>query len=157
MTKYRTSVRLDKDPSEDIDFASVPFPKPHPMMKWSLYVERLQEPMNLMDWRVEILDDPCEDDSYATVNCIYGQKKAELKLCEGFNDLSRDEQRSTFVHELTHCHLWVIQEMGEEDLAQFLSSGEKEMYSRSFRRAIEYAVDSLASAIAPHLPLPSDE
>ena len=129
---------------------------PPTTFSWQDYVNQLTIPLRLVDWEVRVSDSPCDDtDDLASINPTYGQKRATIRFCEGFDGRSTEEQRKTIAHELIHCHFWPMTEMAEADIEHFMSSGEREMFSRGFRRNMEYAVDALADALAPFLPLPA--
>ena len=122
--------------------------------KWQPYVDALRVPLKLSDWTIDVSDAPSETDTFAQVDSTYGQKRATIRLCQGWDSVTPDDQRQTIAHELIHCHLCPAVEMATEDLNLYLSSGEMEMFRRGFTRTIEYAIDALADAISPLLPLP---
>jgi hypothetical protein len=113
--------------------------------RFSAYLRRLADALKLSDWRVEIDDRPPDSGrATAEVECVYGRRYAVVRLSERFLEQPPDEQRNSLVHELIHCHLnpaaaMALDEMGDGGAGHF-------------RRMLEYAVDGLADAIAPHMP-----
>jgi hypothetical protein len=118
--------------------------------RFSAYLRRLADALKLSDWRVEIDDRPPDSGrATAEVECVYGRRYAVVRLSERFLEQSPGEQRNSLVHELIHCHLnpaaaMALDEMGDGGAGHF-------------RRMLEYAVDGLADAIAPHMPLPTED
>lgn len=130
-------------------------PKEEKLIDWQAYVDQLRPILRLADWEVRVSPLTCEDDNLATISPTFGQKRASIRLCDGWADLEPEVQRCTIAHELIHCHLHAPLEMATEDIEHFMSAGEKEMFTRGFRRTVEYAVDGLADTLAPFLPLPT--
>ena len=113
------------------------------------YFRRLADLLALKDWRIDVLDEPPSSaDSHANVHCVYGRKWARVRLSEGFLRDTGGEQRHTACHELIHCHYAMADGIAEDGLDA--------KQQDAFRRALEYATDGLADAIAPLMPLPSD-
>lgn len=102
----------------------------------------------LFDW-----DQAAEQGDGASVSWPEGRRAAVIRLAETFRDYDPNEQRYVIVHELVHCHLASMQDTVEEDLQPHLARPTYDLYSCSFRRALEYGVDALAHALAVHFPL----
>lgn len=111
------------------------------------YVRERADELGLRDWVIELSrDEPGQDDALAVVEAITGRKKAVVKVCPDFRALSPAEQRNTIIHELLHCHLWPIEEVGDSlDVA--LSHGQWMQHKGNVHLAVEYACDGLATAI----------
>lgn len=113
------------------------------------YVRDLADRLRLRDWTVVVKDDEPEDkDSHASIHCVYGRKRALLRLSDDFLGDDPEDQRHTVVHELLHCHLddaywYAIDRIGGDAAAR-----------QAFDRFAEKAVDGLADAIAPLMPTP---
>jgi hypothetical protein len=118
---------------------------PTERQRWLPYVRRIADLMMLKDWRIEISEEPpAASDACASCDPVQGRKMATLRLSSGFLEDPPDDQRQTVVHELIHCHLghsWRLLEANDH-----MSNGSK--------MALEYAVDGLADAFAPFLPMP---
>lgn len=120
----------------------------------SEYVYSLARILRLADWEYEIPSEPCEDGSCATIDCVFGQKRAVLHLAADFFTHDGPWQRQTLVHELVHCHLaqsrWLIYKAADEILSKAAAAA----LFLGFDQNLEYATDGLADAIAPLVPLP---
>lgn len=119
------------------------------------YLRTIADLMELRDWHLDLSHGlPDADDAIATCEPIFGRKKAVFRFCDGFENLPREEQRNTVVHELVHCHLAAAQGVAERDMEGVLAAESDRVFFRAFRRNLEYAVDGLANAIAKHMPYP---
>lgn len=118
--------------------------------RFAAYLRRLADHLHLSDWGVRIDDaGPRDPDDHCTITPIYGRKLAAVRLSEEFLDEPPDSQRQSLTHELIHCHLQPAWEIARHHLPDESLAG--------FRLMLEYAVDGLADAIAPHMPLMEDE
>jgi len=118
--------------------------------RFAPYLRRLADLLALKDWRVEIDDDgPDAPAAVASICWTYGRKLATVYLSAAFLDHDPEEQRHTLAHELIHCQLGPAWDIAVEGL----DSGQ----ASAFCRMAEYAIDGLADAIAPLLPLPDAE
>jgi hypothetical protein len=111
------------------------------------YIRSVADNMELRDWSFQVRDtEPTAPNSLAQVDCTFGRKLAVVSLSDNFLDLSKEDQRQTIVHELTHCLLEpamsTLRQMIDDDQFQILLPG------------IEYSVDAIADAIAPRMNLP---
>jgi hypothetical protein len=113
--------------------------------QWLPYVRKIADILHLRDWSFEIYEElPSDSDAVASINPIYGRKRAVIRLSEGFLNDSKSDQRHTLAHELIHCHTGPMQRVIEAE----------EHMTAAARIAMEYCVDGLADAIAPLLPEP---
>jgi hypothetical protein len=123
---------------------------------WSVYIADVQRRMLLADWKVVLSGKPPEAlKAWAAVERIPGQHLAYIHLSDGFDKLTRTEQRHSVVHELVHLHLAPVmfhieRQTGGADNDQWKAAIECAHITHE-----EYAVDDLARIIAPHMPLPS--
>jgi hypothetical protein len=124
----------------------MPKPKqPSRRARYGGYCCFLRDKLCLRDWQLLLSEEqPSGENSIASIEPIYGRKFATLRMSEGFLNDTPSEQRHTLVHELLHCHLAPLQRLIEAN---------NEM-TQAYKMAIEYAVDGLADAIAPLLPVP---
>jgi hypothetical protein len=111
------------------------------------YLRALADLVSLRDWTVGIDHRPpdCQE-GVAEVHLPYGRKIAWVRLSEEFLDSKPEEQRHTLAHELIHAHC--------EPMARMLADHLDGPFLDAFRLQYEYAVDAIADALAPHLPLP---
>lgn len=118
------------------------------------YTRSVADSMCLQDWTIHLdWENPAGDGDGASIAWPEGRKNAAIRLSAEFTDYDAEEQRYVIVHELVHCHLASMQDTVEEDLQVHLGRPTYDIYSRSFRRALEYGVDALASALASYMPL----
>ena len=117
------------------------------------YVRQVADEMELRDWTVTIGYENCEDHLEGTAEVTYGQRNIAIEFGKNFRDRSREEQRETVVHELTHAHLDVCWKMVQSDLAEALGKPVYYVFCDSYRRSMEFATDALAKTIARHMPL----
>lgn len=113
-------------------------------------VRRLADRMGLRDWRIEVLEEPPEDE-WALASCepLRGRRYALLRLSERWYRLAPHDQRAALVHELIHCHVASACDVVRCELPAHLSPATYEVVWASFHRQIEYAVDGLTGVIAP--------
>jgi hypothetical protein len=123
-------------------------PKPQQLtrrQRWAPYVCDLKNRVYLRDWQIAIYEDaPAASEALASIEPVYGRKWAALRLSDRFLSETQGEQRHTIAHELIHCHFAPLQRLIEAN----------DEMTQGYKMAIEYAVDGLADAIAPLLPLP---
>lgn len=118
------------------------------------YVRRVADTLALRDWTFRLeRDQPAPDDCGMQTNCIEGRRYAVIRVNCEFRADSPEEQRHHVVHELIHCHTAAAHHIIELDAKQTLGEAMGSLLERTFGRSIEYAVDGLAQAVAPMLPL----
>lgn len=109
----------------------------------------LANTLHLADWAFNLMEGHPDDvDALADVHAIYGRKLAEIRLCKGWEELSRQTQEHVLIHELVHCHMAMVQEQGNTYVADFMSQREYDLFIKAFRRAMEYSVDGIADAFS---------
>jgi hypothetical protein len=127
--------------------------RPHFATKDDLqrYVRQLADALRLRDWTIEVQDDPCDDDAHGQIKIAYGRRQAAIWLSR--DNVELEKVRHTVVHELIHCHLepmrWSL-----NNAQEVLGSIPFGIFAGAAEDALELAVDGLADAIAPHMPLP---
>jgi hypothetical protein len=111
--------------------------------------------LHLNHWylTVPIETRPDSPDHAASVERIYGQNRAKIFLSDGFLEDEPENQRLTYCHELLHCHFRAIIE-ARDSLEELLGKPANTLFVCRMRDAEELAVDAIATAIAPFLPLP---
>lgn len=118
------------------------------------YIRLIADEIGLRDWSFKLLDEPPDNpDWLADVNCQQGRRFAFIRVRSDFRDSDLSDVRSTICHELVHCHLAPLQHQCDNDLDGLLGRAAAEVFSGGYRRNLEYAVDAIAEALAPHLPL----
>lgn len=126
------------------------------MSKVEDYARTLADLMELRDWRITVGDEPCDGQFAAQIQCVYGRKRARIRLCAEWDDRTPDQQRQNLVHELLHCHMRLCESLAEQ-AEHLMKGGAYQVWYINHEHGIEYAVDAIADALAPHLPLPPDE
>jgi hypothetical protein len=112
---------------------------------WLPYARDLADRLGLRDWRVAVSDDPPEDPgATASIECVEGRRLAILRLSDRFLAGRPADQRQTVTHELIHCHLAPLDQV-------VMAAGLSDPWVRVI---LEYAIDGLAAAVAPMLPIP---
>lgn len=117
------------------------------------YVRAIADELELRDWTIAIADDPCDDETEGTADCVYGQRHLTIALHRHFRERHPFDQRETIVHELIHAHTKVCWQMVQLDLAELIGKPAYYVFCDSFRRAMEYSIDALSKAIARHMPV----
>lgn len=117
------------------------------------YVRQLAQELGLKDWEFSFDESPAGDDVYATVAVAEGSQ-ARLRLSNEFwVELDPSGQRETLVHELCHCHLWLMEVtelLKELDAPRTVITA----VSSVLRLGEEHAVNIFARLLSPSLPLP---
>lgn len=125
------------------------------------YIAEVAGEMGLTDWyfsiKIEDRDDPNSDlQTLASVKTTPGRRSAKITVGPDFLEHKSRNIRLYICHELVHCHLAAVQDQVEEDLIQHLGKTADELFSHSFRRNLEYAVDGISTFWAPELSMPPD-
>ena len=118
------------------------------------YTRQLAALIGLGHWRIDMEVEPADDDSDASIRVISGQQRALLRIGKTYAGQSREDQRSTILHELIHIYLWGCSEAAEH-AQPALGTAAAQVFTAQHELAIERATDALAVAIAPHYPLPA--
>lgn len=111
------------------------------------FVGNLLEALHMPAWRVLIMDKPCEEDSFATINPIDGVWTAELFLCEGWMKVDYDRRREVITHEVLHLLHFQVNHVVHE-AKDYMHDHEHEGLWNRYQMACEYMVDHLAMWMA---------
>lgn len=119
-----------------------------------LYVRAIADALELRDWSIDVSRDaPSSEEFIASCSCAQSRKNASIYFSDVFRHVDPIEQRQTVVHELLHAHHEVCWRMVQTDLLSPLGQETYGVFCDGYRRAMEYAVDAIAEALARHLPL----
>ncbi len=97
--------------------------------------------LGLRRWRVTLSDEPADTD-------------ADLSLDPDFLDLPLERQRKLLTHELLYL-VFAHVDTAVEHLEPVMGTAAWSVFSPHYSDAFERAIDELARAIAPSLPLPA--
>jgi hypothetical protein len=117
------------------------------------YIRWVANEMELRDWTIVLDADPADDGLIGHCICVNGQREARIAVASNFREHPPEEQRETIVHELLHVHHEGCWRMVQTDLAEPMGKIGYYVFCDSYRRAMEYAIDGTAKALAKHLPL----
>lgn len=117
------------------------------------YIRSTADAMGLRDWDIRLDEEWAQQGKAASVQAAYGRKFARIWIGREFRTESPEDQRNTVVHELIHLHLESAGDMVFSDLEKILGRPADAVFTNGFSRQLEYGVDALACALAPHMPL----
>lgn len=126
------------------------------------YLRDLADKLELRDWTVllEVGEPGGPHDARpdgktwgASSESTPGQRKVTVTLPENCREWSAENLRQTAAHELIHAHLAPLSEMWRVDLHPMLSRDVYYLFNDNATRWLEFAVEAMADATAPHLPL----
>lgn len=117
------------------------------------YIRWIADEMGLRDWNLHLLREPADDDCNAQARIIYGRKVCSIRVSEEFRTFEPERVRHSIVHELIHCHTAAADNTVQHDLTEHIGVCAADIFHSGYRRHAEYAVDGLADALSPHMPL----
>ena len=117
------------------------------------YVRETADNIGLRDWEIRLSGEPATEGKAASVQAAFGRKFARILVGKNFRNESPEDQRDTIVHELIHLHLEPAADMVYRDLEKILGRPADAVFTNGFDRQLEYAIDGLAGAISPSLPV----
>lgn len=122
--------------------------------EWIDYLRDLADRMQLTDWEVE-LDErgPQVDGALMTATCTQETCKVVIAIDPVVNIKDRGTQRELAVHELIHVILDGMA-TATAKLDTLLGAAAYEYFEKVFEWKLEQATYTLASVLAPSMPLP---
>ena len=122
---------------------------------WQEYVREIADLFDLKDWDVILSrQNPESESAWASNYTYYGQRRCDIHLhADNFFVEPPENQRRIVIHELLHCHTDNVFEASRIYLSG-KEGDEASLFERYFKQQSEWMVDSLATAIAKHFPLP---
>jgi len=121
------------------------------------YIAKLKSMMGLRDWTIHIQHDRPDNPNFAADVYVYpGRRSANIRFDDDWGNADPEDFRETCVHELLHCHINPIR----TPIDNLDSTIGKMVYVPLYAEVtdrIELAIDAIAAALAPHLPLPGEE
>jgi hypothetical protein len=125
------------------------------LRKIAKYIAVVANALGLRDWSLRLHDDePDDKDAQASVATVYGRKIAHVNLGHGFSMLDPEEQRHVIVHELLHVLMDPTWTLVNQALPGQIGVSAWGVFEAAYRERMEHAVDAIAKALAPALPLP---
>lgn len=111
------------------------------------YLRELADALHLKDWRVVLMPGEARPGAIAEVVVTWGQRHAEVRLCEDFPRRPEPVRRNALVHELIHLHMDAVHRAIDHVEGE-LSQGAWRVLERTHRLAIEHATDAMAGMLA---------
>lgn len=126
------------------------------------YLRAVADKLELRDWTVCLaIGNPGGSNNArpdgltwgASSDSIPGRKHVTVTFPEDVREWDLKILRQTTAHELIHAHFHPLSEMWRVDLHPHLHHQAYELFNDSATRWIEFGVEAMADALAPHLPL----
>jgi len=114
----------------------------------TLYVREIADRFGLKDWEFDVDREPTDSVYDATTSTTSGKKYAVLWFRYDVRLWKLERLREVVLHELLHWHL-----AGADAAIQMDILPEDDPRYKLFERFLEYSIDGIATAIAPHYPL----
>ena|GEM_PF-6664468 len=122
------------------------------------YIRWLCDQLGLRDWEIILLHETTaevgEGDAIAYIHPTDGQRRATLRLCSDFREMSPEKQRHSLIHELIHPHHRDATDIIRLTLPRSFGGVAYEVLWENFRQQVELMVDNIATAIAEQYPVP---
>jgi hypothetical protein len=118
------------------------------------YTRQVADLMLLNQWTFRMLHEPPDDGVYASIRPSVGRYNAVMRVERATFTMDPQVARNTWTHEMLHPILEASCQMIEYDLRQVMSPPDHALFCAMYRRTLEFAVDHLASVLAPFMPMP---
>jgi hypothetical protein len=118
------------------------------------YLTRAKTILNLSHWEIKISTDSPPDDAWADVEVSQNLYAATIRFSPVLWKEKPEEIRRVIAHELIHCHYAGVERL-VETLEKTLGSQAYEIMSSIWDVESERGADSLSTAVAELLPLPT--
>jgi hypothetical protein len=122
--------------------------------KVSDYLDRAKRILNLSHWEIKISADPPPDDAWADVEVSQNLYAATIRFSHSLWKEKPEEIRRVIAHELIHCHYAGVERLVEV-VEESLGTAAGEIVSKIWDIESERGADSLSTAVAELLPLPT--
>lgn len=118
------------------------------------YIFSIAKDFGLRDWELTLASDPPDSPSaIASFEAVYGRKRGIVRVSEGFEHESPEDQRNAILHELVHAHTAPAREYINRTLPSILGAAAWATFDAAYEQANEFSVDAIAAAIADRYPL----
>lgn len=118
--------------------------------KW---LEQVLPVFHLNHWTITVAQEPADSDAWADIEAHSQANEATLRISHGFWSLTRHKQRLVLTHEVSHILTWRLDESVEK-LQKPLGDLAWSVFQSQYDDYAERTVESIATVIAPMLPLP---
>ena len=118
------------------------------------YLTRAKTILNLSHWEIKISTDLPPDDAWADVEVSQNLYAATIRFSPALWKEKPEDIRRVIAHELIHCHYAGVERL-VETLEKTLGSQAYEIISSIWDVESERGADSLSTAVAELLPLPT--
>jgi hypothetical protein len=122
--------------------------------KVSDYLDRAKRILNLSHWEIKISADPPPDDAWADVEVSQNLYAATIRFSHSLWKEKPEEIRRVIAHELIHCHYAGVERLVEV-VQESLGTAAGEIVEKIWDVESERGADSLSTAVAELLPLPT--
>lgn len=112
-----------------------------------------QEILNLSHWKVTVIRDAADVEAWADISPHSQAESADLRISHDFWNQTPEKQREILTHELLHIALARI-DQAVEGLEASLGKIAWSVFEPQYEDISERAIDHLAIAIAPSMPIP---
>lgn len=117
-------------------------------------VRLVADSLGLRDWTIKLDYEPCADENaLATVSCTYGRRIATVQFCAEWWERDPHERHHVLVHEMLHVVTDPIRTYLDETLPVLIGQPAWTAVREAVRQHEEHAVDQLASALSPYVPV----
>lgn len=123
------------------------------LIKYGEWIHEISIRMRHAEFDVNISDQQCEPEYYATVDTDFSYRRITIYLCLGFHMLSPQKQRAVIVHELTHPHFKTYS-VPYESLSNVVSPDVWTVTAETAMKMEENEVTIFEKIISPNMPLP---
>lgn len=116
---------------------------------------KLQPMLRLQDWTIKVIWDDQNDESddcYATNTPQGDSHHCEVRFAKKFLELDNKEMTQVIIHELMHCHLFIIEDYTSDVVNEVAAVKTAKVFNIGFTKLIETSIDSIADAFAELLP-----
>ncbi len=117
-------------------------------------VRLIADSLGLRDWTINLNYEPDENpNALASVSCTYGRRIATVTFCSDWWERDLHERHHVLIHEMLHVVTDPVRTYLDETLPTLIGQPAWTAIREAVRQHEEHAVDQLASALAPYVPV----
>lgn len=125
----------------------------HPK-KLQAYIDDAKGLLGLSHWEIKVGKDTPPDDAWADIEVSQNLYRAVIRFSQDLWKEKPDEIRRVIAHELIHCHYAGVERLVDV-VKESLGVGAGEVVDKIWDMESERGADSLSTAVAELLPLPT--